>query len=65
MEKEVWPGYLDGTVASHLQEQELMTEKNYIRAAEKRILFELGAEASSLEFVSQFKYYRSNPKAVT
>ena len=50
--KQLWAGYWDGTVASHPT-----IDETYISSAKKRILFELGAEVSDIEYISKFRYY--------
>ena len=55
--KDIWPGYWDGTVASHLRLQSNEQPEDYMSSAKDRILYELGAEALHLKYLSKFRYY--------
>ena len=50
-EKRLWPGYWDGTVASHLFEGE-----NYLGATKRRLLQEIGVVTNKIEYLSKFHY---------
>ncbi|MBI4438486.1 NUDIX domain-containing protein [Candidatus Woesearchaeota archaeon] len=50
-DKRLWPGYWDGTVASHIHPNE-----TYEEAAAKRLKEELGIAATSIQYLLKFKY---------
>lgn len=50
-EKMLWPGYWDGTVASHIHEGE-----TYEDAALERLGYELGIDADEAKFLFKFRY---------
>ena len=49
--KKLWPGYWDGTVASHLYKSE-----NYEQASKRRLLEEIGLKAASIKYAFKFHY---------
>ena len=49
--KRLWPGFWDGTVASHLLKGE-----DYLQASERRLRQELGLKASGIEYAFKFHY---------
>ena len=55
--KKLWPGYWDGTVASHIRLQSNELPEDYMSSAKERILYELGEEAVHLKYISKFRYY--------
>lgn len=50
-QKKLWPGYWDGTVASHLSVNE-----DYEQASRRRLLEEAGISASKPKYLFKFKY---------
>ena len=50
-EKRLWPGYWDGTVASHLFEGE-----DYKGATKRRLLYEIGLATDQIEYLFKFHY---------
>ena len=55
--KKLWPGFWDGSSASHLHQGE-----DYVQASRRRLREELGIAAQDIEFAFKFRYkavYRS------
>lgn len=50
-EKRLWPGYWDGSVASHVLEGE-----DYVQASRRRLREELGIDAPGIEYSFKFRY---------
>lgn len=49
--KRLWPGYWDGSVASHVFKGE-----DYIQASQRRLQEELGFKTGSIEYAFKFRY---------
>ena len=49
--KKLWPGYWDGTVASHLFKGE-----NYEQASKRRLMEEIGLTANIITYAFKFRY---------
>src|SRR5574340_1522629 len=49
--KRLWPGFWDGTVASHL-----FSDEDYAGASKRRLLEELGLETNSVKYLFKFRY---------
>jgi isopentenyl-diphosphate delta-isomerase len=52
MKKRLWPGFWDGTVASHVGAGE-----DYVRASERRLVQELRLSADNIEYLFKFRYH--------
>ena len=50
--KRLWPGFWDGTVASHVIEGE-----DYIQASQRRLLQEIGLSTCNLKYLFKFRYH--------
>jgi isopentenyl-diphosphate delta-isomerase len=50
--KRLWPGFWDGTIASHVIEGE-----DYIQASKRRLLEEAGFSTDNLEYLFKFRYH--------
>ncbi len=50
--KRLWPGYWDGSIASHVFKGE-----DYIAASRRRLREELGLAAGTVEYAFKFRYY--------
>jgi len=50
--KRLWPGFWDGTVASHVIEEE-----DYIQASKRRLLQEIGVSTDKLKYLFKFRYH--------
>jgi isopentenyl-diphosphate Delta-isomerase len=49
--KRLWPGFWDGTVASHL-----LSGEDYIKASRRRLAEEIGLTAPSVKYLFKFRY---------
>lgn len=49
--KRLWPGFWDGTVASHL-----LSGEDYAGASKRRLSEEIGLEAASVKYLFKFRY---------
>ncbi len=49
--KRLWPGFWDGSVASHVFKGE-----DYVQASERRLMQELGLKATNIEYAFKFRY---------
>jgi isopentenyl-diphosphate delta-isomerase len=49
--KRLWPGFWDGTVASHV-----LTGEGYEQAAKRRLIQEIGLKVTHLRFLFKFQY---------
>jgi isopentenyl-diphosphate delta-isomerase len=49
--KRLWPGYWDGSVASHVHKGE-----DYVQATRRRLKQELGAASDKIEYAFKFRY---------
>ena len=52
MKKRLWPGFWDGTIASHVGAGE-----DYLRASKRRLVQELGLLTDDLEYLFKFRYH--------
>ena len=61
--KELWAGYWDGSVASHVLERDLdgSPKQGYINAARRRIPQELGISLKDLIYMDEFLYKAIDP----
>ena len=50
--KRLWPGFWDGTVASHVVKGE-----DYVRASKRRLVQEIGLSTDSIKYLFKFQYY--------
>ena len=51
-EKLLWPGYWDGTVASHVWKGE-----DWIQASKRRLVQEIGLETDKIKYLFKFRYH--------
>lgn len=51
-EKPLWPGYWDGTVASHVWRGE-----DYVHASRRRLVHEIGLSADDIKYLFKFQYH--------
>jgi isopentenyl-diphosphate Delta-isomerase len=50
--KRLWPGFWDGTVASHV-----INGEDYVLASKRRLAQEIGLSADSIKYLFKFQYY--------
>ncbi len=50
--KRLWPGFWDGTVASHV-----IAGEDYVRATKRRLGQEIGLSADGIKYLFKFQYY--------
>lgn len=50
--KMLWPGFWDGTVASHV-----WIEEDYVKASKRRLIQEIGLETNNIKYLFKFQYH--------
>jgi isopentenyl-diphosphate delta-isomerase len=51
-EKKLWPGFWDGTVASHV-----VAGEGYIEASKRRLVQEIGLSTDNIKYLFKFQYH--------